>query len=164
MKSNSINFRNPLKLLAVYRFIESYIAKHTDSPSHEELIEAGFASSPSVIAYYYDLMSKLNMIAYTPRRPRSVHLLPLDKAHPAIKTISEHEWVEMTAYNFLRNHLSDGVALIGQYEWVCLGHTGTTFILFSRVATTHPGGSLQKFTVYVKPDRLVYWRRNKKGE
>ena len=157
--NDSINFRNPLKLLVVYRFIKSYIEKHTDSPSHEDLIEAGLAASQSVVSYYYQVMVRLKMIKVTPNRGRSVHPLPIDQVHWFIKYLSEYDWVQMTAHEFQNNHF-DKTALIGQHEWECMGYRGPK-ILFARVVDVGKG-RLRQINNYVKPDRLVYWRRNKK--
>lgn len=157
MKS-SIDFRNPLKLLLMYRFIEAYISRHTDSPSYKDLVEAGFASSASVVSYYYRVMGKLKMLTLTPHRPRSVHLLPLDKAHPFMMHLSEYDWVQITAREFLDNHF-EGVALIGQYEWACLGATGEK-VHFMRAAAFQDHPAVEKIHAYVSADRLIHWRKN----
>lgn len=156
---DSTDFRNPLKLLLIYRFIEAYIQQHTDSPAHEDLIEAGLASSASVVSYYYRIMGKLKMLTVTPRRPRSVHLLPLEKAHPFMKHLSEYDWAQMTAQEFYDSQFG-GVALIGQYEWECVGRIGGK-VHFMRAVMVKDGPSVEKIHIYVPVDRLIHWRKNK---
>jgi len=92
-------YSRPEHLLRMYRHMKAYQDQHGTGISRKELVEAGFASSTSVIAYYIVRMKRLGMAevhqvtvggrTFTPSR--SVILLPLSGADPIIKNILKEE-------------------------------------------------------------------------
>jgi len=94
-------FSNPAKLLEIYRFMKEFEEIHECKPADIELVDAGIASSTSVIRYYYDRLEEMKMI----RRPKLVNkktgreftpsrsniLLPLKQAHHIIRDLIQQE-------------------------------------------------------------------------
>jgi hypothetical protein len=84
-------YRNIRKLLEIYRFIERYDKEFFCSPSYTDIINAGLASSPSVVQFYFNHMSNMVMLRYQPGVARSCRLLPLNTDNPLIKEAVESE-------------------------------------------------------------------------
>ena len=99
MKRMKRIFYNLNHLVAIHRFMEEFWKEHRYGASNRDIVEAGFASSTSVVRYYYDRMEKLGMISiprieidgrkFTPAR--GIILLPLSKAAPVIRQLLEAE-------------------------------------------------------------------------
>lgn len=93
---------NPQYYLRMYEFMQEYHAKNGFSVSIGEMVEAGFATSTSVIRFYLNHMEKLKMIrqpklirngkSITP--PRSTILLPLDEAETVIANLIVSHYFE----------------------------------------------------------------------
>ncbi len=90
---------NPQRLIEIYRHMEAYQKKHGFGVSNREMVLAGFASSTSVIRYYYGRMEALNMIVQpkleidgrTISVSRGIQLLPLEQADPLIQNLIQKE-------------------------------------------------------------------------
>jgi hypothetical protein len=87
-------YRNPAKLLTVYRTIGAFRETELDSPSLREIIarlpnEDGMPKDPSVLSYLLDRMAELNMIELVKRdgRLRSIRLLDLKHADESVRKL-----------------------------------------------------------------------------
>lgn len=63
-------------LISIYNYIEQYQQEHQRPPSSAEMIAAGFATSTSVIHYYYGIMERRGMIERDAGIARGVRLMP----------------------------------------------------------------------------------------
>lgn len=66
----------PRHLVAMYDHIEAFKKVHEYAPSNRELVEAGFASSTSVIRHYLEKMEDFGMLTVTPKISRGIKLIP----------------------------------------------------------------------------------------
>ena len=73
-----------MRLLDIHEFIQAYDKTNGCSPSYAEIVNAGLASSTSVVSFYFRHMNNLGMITYHPRIARSVRALPLPET-PSIQ-------------------------------------------------------------------------------
>jgi len=71
------------KCLILYKAIEEYRAKNFDSPSRIDIAKMKrsdglplISTSTSVVNRYLEIMTELKMVHCTPKRSRSIHLLP----------------------------------------------------------------------------------------
>jgi hypothetical protein len=88
------HYAHPAKLIEVYRFIEKFREDNLDSPTFQDVIDAGLAGSTSVVRYYFDYMEKYNMVKFTMKngRRKTIHLQPLGGADPFIlQALSEEK-------------------------------------------------------------------------
>lgn len=90
---------NLQRLIEIYRHMDAYQKEHGFGVSNREMILAGFASSTSVIRYYYGRMEALKMI-HQPKLEidgrmisvsRGIQLLPLEQADPLIQNLIQQE-------------------------------------------------------------------------
>ena len=96
---------NPQRLIEIYRYMEAYQKQHKVGVSNREMILAGFASSTSVIRYYYGRMEALKMIHQIKVEidgriisvSRGLELLPLEQADPLIQNLIQQENQNVTA-------------------------------------------------------------------
>lgn len=88
------SYQDPKFLISIYRYMQSYLEKKQRYPTNREMVEAGFATSTSVIRYYYKKMGELGMLERDFGVSRGVRLLPLIKADPLIVKILEEELSE----------------------------------------------------------------------
>lgn len=82
-------YRYPEKLLKIYRYIARFRETHGYPPSILEMVDAGFASSTSILHYFLRRMVEEGMIEITPRVSRGIRLIPLDQASPRIQELTE---------------------------------------------------------------------------
>lgn len=80
-------FRDPAKLIDIYRHIEEYVRTHGYPPSSLEMVEAGFGSSTSVVHYFFLRMEQEGMMEITPRIARGIRLLPLEDASERVREV-----------------------------------------------------------------------------
>lgn len=87
-------YRNPKKLLTIYRTIGEFREKEMDSPSMREIIarlpkEDGMPKDPSVLSYLLDRMVELKMIELVKPngRLRSIRLKDLREADESIRKL-----------------------------------------------------------------------------
>jgi len=66
----------PAHLVAIYEFMEKYIKERHYPPTNREMVDNNFASSTSVIRFYYGYMKRLGMIDVTPNVARGIYLIP----------------------------------------------------------------------------------------
>jgi SOS-response transcriptional repressor LexA len=66
----------PGHLAKIYDYLEQKIKTDQRPPSNREMLEAGFASSTSVIRHYYHLMQRLGMIHLDYAVARGVRIVP----------------------------------------------------------------------------------------
>lgn len=66
----------PRHYLEMYHFMRDYAARNGFPPTITEMVQNGFARSPSVITYYYGKMERLGMIRRAPRSVRAITLIP----------------------------------------------------------------------------------------
>lgn len=93
------HYFNPQRLLEIYRYMEAYQKEHGFGISNREMVMAGYASSTSVIRYYYGRMEALKMICQpkleidgrTISVSRGIQLLPLENADPLIQNLIQQE-------------------------------------------------------------------------
>lgn len=90
-------YSNPEKLIAMYRYMQEYFRTNQRFPTNREMVERGFATSTSVIRFYYDHMERFHMLSRDPMIARGLHLYPLSRAHPAIRDIIEKEKSNVSA-------------------------------------------------------------------
>lgn len=69
----------PEHFVRVYEFIEEYIQTNKFPPSNREMVDAGLASSTSVLRYYYERMEKYGMIEIIPKIARGMRIFPRSK-------------------------------------------------------------------------------------
>lgn len=82
-------------LIQLYDWMRDFEKQTRIKPAIEEMVNAGFSPSTSVVRYYLDRMEELGMIErpFLERngkriRPnRSVILLPLDRAHETVRRL-----------------------------------------------------------------------------
>jgi SOS-response transcriptional repressor LexA len=79
--------RNIKKMIELYKTIGAYIHEYGEPPTMAMLVNFGYATSPSVISYYFDELAELGMAERTPRG--SVRLMPLENASPAVHAAME---------------------------------------------------------------------------
>ena len=84
-------FSNPEKLISLWRWMEAYFKEHQRHASNRELVDAGFASSTSVIRFYFDHMALFGMLERDPGIARGLRLNKPAKFHPIIKSLLEQE-------------------------------------------------------------------------
>lgn len=69
----------PPHLEKMWMFMGNYRAQHGYAPSNREMVDAGFATSTSVVRFYYKHMEALNMIERDETIARAIRLLPRRK-------------------------------------------------------------------------------------
>jgi SOS-response transcriptional repressor LexA len=79
--------RTAQKLVRMHHWINKYKREHGYPPAIQELVDAGFAASTSVITYYFDRMQSLGMMERDFNIPRGIRLLSLKKADPIIQEV-----------------------------------------------------------------------------
>jgi len=80
-------YRSATKLVRMHRWMDEYKKEHGYPPAIQELVDAGFAASTSVITYYFDRMQHLGMMERDFNIPRGIRLLSLKKAAPIIQEV-----------------------------------------------------------------------------
>ena len=80
-------YRKPEFLIEIYLFMQEYLSKHQRPPNNREMVSAGFASSTSVIRYYYGRMRDFSMLEIDDHVARGIRLLPLKNSHPIIRNL-----------------------------------------------------------------------------
>jgi hypothetical protein len=88
-------YHRPEFLLDIYRFMEKFERENQVKPSIQDIVDAKFSPSTSVVRFYLSHMEKLGMITHprilrngkliTPSR--SIILLRLENADPLIRNI-----------------------------------------------------------------------------
>lgn len=71
-------FSKPEKLIELANWITDYAIQNGYPPTIQEMVDAGFASSTSVIRYYFDRMTEENMLKITPRISRGIVVTPVE--------------------------------------------------------------------------------------
>jgi predicted DNA-binding protein YlxM (UPF0122 family) len=66
--------------MRIYRFQKKFHEKHQRYATKQEVVDAGIASSPYMVGYYYQRMQAEGMIEIMPRISRGIKLLPLETA------------------------------------------------------------------------------------
>ena len=66
----------PAHLVAMYEFIEGYIAVNQYPPTNREMVDHKFAKSTSVIRFYYERMILYGMIEVIPGIARGIRIHP----------------------------------------------------------------------------------------
>ena len=81
--------RNLDKLMRLYNEMDAYQQSNGYPPSLRDIMEMGFATTGSLVRYYYNEMVELGMMTYQPGIHRSARLLPLNKADARIRKLAK---------------------------------------------------------------------------
>lgn len=66
----------PAHLVAMYDYMEAMFKKYQRYPTTREMVDAGYASSTSVVRYYYRKMAQYHMLIWQPTVARGTYLFP----------------------------------------------------------------------------------------
>lgn len=83
-------FSKPEKLVELAVWINDYATQNGYPPTIQEMVDAGLASSTSVIRYYFDRMTEENMLRITPRISRGIVVTPIDDWNQRVKNSLEN--------------------------------------------------------------------------
>jgi len=84
-------YSKPEYLLKMYAFMQEYFKKNQRHVAISELVDAGFATSTSVVRYYFERMEEFGMIERTFGISRGVKILPPENFAPIIQQIMKTE-------------------------------------------------------------------------
>jgi hypothetical protein len=80
-------YHDPAYLIRLWKWLKEYFDRNQRHATNREVVQAGFASSTSVVRYYYNAMVEYQMLKLDHGIARGIRLLLLEHAHPAVQEI-----------------------------------------------------------------------------